>query len=264
MYIHTDGTVGGTATQSGSFNVTVQVTDSTGATATGAGPFGVYPAFSLTAPCASQCAVEQGCLTVCGNFGSASGGLAPYQYVITSGAVPPGMGLSGLTLTGAFPPPGPIGGFQLSVQVTDQFGATGTVDANWYVFQHISISATSFVCGFSASSCVIQIPYSGGTPNSGPTVTPTAIGDAMDQGRDQGPPRMTSGANCGTSVKPTGPPPGTTLSAVGGTVTITIPDPRSQKYCFYGARVTIVLVDQSPCGPGYDCFSNPATIDISI
>jgi hypothetical protein len=264
LNLSSDGTVTGTNSSPGNFSFTVQVTDSTGGSATSPGSFHVYPVFGVTQPCASQCSIEEGCLTVCGTFGTASGGLAPYHYVIASGAVPPGMGLSGLHVTGAFPSAGPLGAFQLSVQVTDQFGATGTVNATWYVFSHIAAAATSFTCGFSASSCTIQIPYSGGTPNGGPTVRLITVGDAFFGGRDQGPPRIASGANCGTLAVPTKLPPGTTTAAVGGVVTITIPSPNTNGYCGYQARVTIALADQNPCGPGYNCFSNPVTIDISI
>jgi hypothetical protein len=158
-----------------------------------------------------------------------------------------------------------LGAFNLTMQISDQFGAQRTIQASWFVFQHIAATATTFTCGFSASSCVLQIPYSGGTPNGAPTARVVSIGDAIFSGRDQGPPKMSSGANCGTSVVPTTWPPGTVASpGKSGSVTINIPSPNTAGYCQFTARATLELVDQSPCGPGYNCASNLVTIDIGI
>ncbi len=218
------GVVSGTNTQAGQFKFTIKVADAAGASATSPAGYGVFSQLVTTQPCATQCVVEEGC-TICGNFGSVSGGLAPYHYKITSDDRPPGMGLNGLNLTGAFPVPGPIGGFSMTVQVLDAFGAQRTVVANWAVFAHIALTQTSFVCGFSASSCTIQVSYTGGTPGGSPTVKVIGIGDAFFSGNDQGPPRITSGANCQTSAVPTGLPPGTTVSSGSGVATLNIPSP---------------------------------------
>src|SRR5205814_298508 len=95
----------------------------------------------------------------------AGGGTPPYSWSISGGALP-----AGLSLTGAFPPPGPLGAFNMTVRVRDLYGAQQDVNANWYVFPHIVFSVGSAQCGPSYG-CRIQIPYTMGTPNGTPTVS---------------------------------------------------------------------------------------------
>ncbi|WP_158664919.1 putative Ig domain-containing protein [Pseudomonas sp. SWI44] len=54
---------------------------------------------------------------------SASNGSAPYSFSLTSGALPPGLNLSGNTLGGT---PSASGTFNFTVTATDSFGATGS------------------------------------------------------------------------------------------------------------------------------------------
>ena len=261
LHLSTQGVVTGTNTSAGTFGFTVRVADAAGGAASVPSGFTVFAPLSVTQPCAGQCAVEEGC-RVCGAFGSASGGLGPYQYTITSDNRPGGMGVSGLSLTGTFPAPGPLGAYGMTVQVTDQFGAQRTVNATWYVFSHITIGASRVICGNSANSCVLQIPYTGGTPNGGPVITIRSVTGFGGKGSAT----VTvpkdgcgfTGANVTTSQ-----PPGTTESANGGLLTISMGPPNTTTWCGYSGRVSLVLVDQSPCGPG-NCTSNVLDIDISI
>ncbi|WP_235580184.1 putative Ig domain-containing protein [Rhodanobacter sp. Soil772] len=54
---------------------------------------------------------------------SATGGTAPYSYVLTSGSLPPGLTLSGATISGT---PNQAGSYSSSITVTDNVGTTGT------------------------------------------------------------------------------------------------------------------------------------------
>jgi outer membrane autotransporter protein len=54
---------------------------------------------------------------------SASGGTAPYSYAVTSGSLPPGLSLSGATISGT---PNQAGGYTATITVTDNVGTTGT------------------------------------------------------------------------------------------------------------------------------------------
>ena len=261
LHLSTDGVVTGTTTTAGHFSFTVQVADGAGASASSPSGLGVFAAMAVTQPCASQCAVEEGC-TVCGVFGTVSGGLAPYHYSVSSDNRPSGMGLSGLTLTGAFPPPGPLGSYNMTVQVSDVFGAQQSVNATWYVFPHITLGASQITCGNSANSCVFQIPYSGGTPGGGPVVTILSITGFGGKGSATVSfPKDGCGFR-GSNIT-TSPPPGALITAGGGLLTISMGPPNNQSWCGYSGRITLVLTDQSLCGPG-NCHTNTLAIDISL
>jgi large repetitive protein len=102
LTIGPDGTVSGIPTSAGTFSFTVQAADSGNSTATipGSVPIAAAPSASLIPECATQCSVELGCTSVCGDFGQLSGGVGPYSYALTSGQLPAGTSLSGLSLTG--------------------------------------------------------------------------------------------------------------------------------------------------------------------
>lgn len=144
------GVITGKNTTAGKFLFTVKVKDSADQTDTSSTTIGVFTALAATQPCSTVCNVGADC-TQCGAFGGASGDLGPYQYKITGGAVPTGMTWSGLKLVGPFPMP-PVTApayainpvlaapqrWTLTVQVSDVFGATRSVKANWQVFDPIA------------------------------------------------------------------------------------------------------------------------------
>jgi putative Ig domain-containing protein len=156
------GVITGKNTTSGKFPFQVKVTDSAGATSTGTTTIGVFAALAVSQPCGSLCWVGMDC-TTCGRFGGVSGGLPPYRFKVVGGAVPSGMTLSGLTLAGAFPlpliAPGPIDvvgppvpvkiTFNLTVQVSDVFGASRNVTGNWQLFGPIDLS-----CPTDGTQCI--------------------------------------------------------------------------------------------------------------
>jgi hypothetical protein len=237
------GTVTGTNTVAGNFTFTVHVTDAAGAAATAQGGYGVFSALAVTQSCAAQCSVEEGC-TICGAFGSVSGGLPPYSYSIVSGYPPSGMGVNALSLTGAFPAPGPLGAWQLAVQVTDQFGAQSTVNAGWFVFSHIALTVANATCsgGVPTGCTTQQLQYSGGTPGGSPQVVVT---------QDPKYPPI---------------PAGSKFTAANGMVTVTVAGPGcNSPYANTGyfSIVALTLVDQSLCGPG-NCQSGPASVTIRL
>lgn len=247
------GQLGGTPSASGHPSLTVRATDSAGRAATAPGTFTVYSALAVTQRCASLCSVEQGC-TVCGGFGGVSGGQGPYHFAITSDNRPDGMGVSGLTLTGSFPPPGPLGQFGLTVQVSDHFGAKRTVKANWYVFPHIAFTVSKPTCvGY---GCQVQLPYTMGTPNGTPAlaiinvVCPTVL--------------TTFPPTCdGTPPAPLPnhlPSKGFIKGIGGGVVTITFLNPNT--YGNWIGTFDVVITDQSLCGPGSAHCS--ATVKVTV
>ena len=241
------GQVSGTPSAAGHPSFSVQVTDSVGGTATGPGSVNIFATLAVTQPCAGLCSVEQGC-AVCGNFGGINGGASPFTYSVTAGAPPDGMGRSGLSLTGAFPPPGPLGAFNMTVRVRDLYGAQQDVNANWYVFPHIVFSVGSAQCGPSYG-CRIQIPYTMGTPNGTPTVSFSKItcGNQTCTGLAPEPP-----ANTLLSWK------GFNYSVGGGNVTIVFLSPGT--YGDWVGSFNLTITDQSVCGPGAAKCSSTITV----
>ncbi|HXC79597.1 MAG TPA: putative Ig domain-containing protein [Candidatus Acidoferrum sp.] len=237
------GQVSGTPSAPGHPTLTAQVTDSAGHKATGLGSLRVYSALAVTQPCSQQCTLEEGC-SVCGAFGGVNGGLGPYHYTVTTDNRPTGMGLSGLRLTGTVPPPGALGAFSMTVQVSDTFGAKRTVNAYWYVVSHISLSSGTCVGG-DPTGCTANLPISGGNG----TATVMLISEAVNPNR-----------GCWPST--TTPPKGYTLTVNGGNVTVSIPPGIASGYA---AVWTLVVTDHSLCGPGTSlCASKSATVTIGV
>ncbi len=116
-------TVSGTPTQAGSFNLNVSATDNS----TGNGPYTVGQPFTLTvAGPALALAPPVGSFNP--TYGvaysqafTASGGIGPYTYALT-GALPPGLTLSGTTVSGTPTTPGT---YNATITATDT-GASGT------------------------------------------------------------------------------------------------------------------------------------------
>lgn len=237
LTLSTDGTVTGTNSSSGHFSFTVKVSDSTGATATSPAGFTVFTPLAVSQPCASQCTVGVGC-SVCGGFGSASGGLPPYGYTVVGGFVPPSMSLSGLRLVGGFPG-SPLGSFSVTVQVSDQFGASHNVIGNWYVYNAAILSSNGdCVDRFSNGTCTTTLSYSGGSNTSEPKLRVLSVT-----------------CNCTQASLP----PIWNATVKGGTVTISAGTGAS---CVnYSDTVTLVLTDTSACAA---TDSNPVAINVGL
>src|ERR1700730_3654678 len=119
LTVSSDATVSGGPTAAGTFRFTVQVADAAGITASVPRSISIAHALnaSLIPACASACRVEVGCVSVCGQFGTASGGTPPYAYGYVSGFVPNGTHVNGLALAGTFTAPAYY--WQFTVSVTD-------------------------------------------------------------------------------------------------------------------------------------------------
>ena len=122
----------------------------------------------------------------CGVFGNQTGGVSPFIYKITAGVIPAGMGLSGFSLTKAFP--SPAKDWVFTVTITDAVGATAKTTAKFHVFPHIAFTApvTATCNGYWISGCTMQpqLQYILGTPNlTQPTVKVTLMsGPALPTG----------------------------------------------------------------------------------
>lgn len=234
LALSTGGSTTGNPTTAGSFSFVVRVDDSGGGAAGVPRTISVVRHLTAAGTCGEGCSVEAGCVTVCGTFGSHSGGLSPYKYSVSSGFLPAGMGLNGLALKGVFPSPPPNSGgfYQFSVTVTDALGATGVAGANIFVFPHIAIDGPSQSC--QGGGCTVD--YSGG--NSG---APTVV---------------ISNPTCSPACP--GPVP-FSGSAAGSVVTISVPGG-----VLWAGSFDLTISDQSPCGPSAFCISNTVTVVASF
>jgi len=240
------GKVSGTPATAGTFAFTVEVADSAGDTATVNRSIAVARYLALAGRCANtQCVVEVGCVTVCGNYAAMSGGVAPFKYVPTQ--LPPGMGLNGLAVTGPFPPE-PVGAaplpWKFQVTVTDSLSASATVAATFHVVGHLVFTANNATCTptFTPLTCTTsQLQYAGGIPGTTPGY------------------KVVSVLNINGQPEPL--PPGFSVSFKAPSVIVTVPP---QKTSYYGV-VTLVLTDPSLCAPATNCpSSGKATVTIRV
>jgi hypothetical protein len=238
LTLGSDGSVSGTPSSAGNFTFAIQVADSGGSTATVAGKIGVAAHLSagLIAACATQCSVEIGCVNVCGGFGQQSGGVGPYSYALTSGQVPAGTALSGLSLTGTFK--GLSGYVKFSVQITDSLGVVASVAPTFWMYQHISLVGGR--CAYGVAPCKISLQYSGGTPN-----VPASMNvDAW------------AGGSCYAAAVFICPQPPISASVAGGVVSVTIDQyPPNSGYRNPQGTFTLSLTAQDPCSAGARCRS---------
>ena len=280
LSLSTAGVITGKNTAAGKFPFQVKVTDSAGATVTGQTTIGVFAALAVSQPCGTLCWVGMDC-TTCGRFGGVSGGLAPYKFKVVGGTVPTGMTLTGLTLSGAFPlpllapfpidviavgPPVPVKiTFNLTVQVSDVFGATRNVTGNWQLFGPINLACPAGVQCISCPStntpgdCTDStIQYGFGSPDDNVAVQVVKVCDVQGV----------------CAITPTGIaaalPPGWTATADGGTVNVSMscnnlcPDGSGGfGNSFYG-DVYIQLVDNGRCVSATHKLSTVGIVNIDI
>jgi hypothetical protein len=242
-----DGVISGTPTSNGFFQFGVQVFDADSDTAGLPRTIGIVPQLTaaLVPSCATECDVELGCVTVCGTFGQVSGGASPLTYKLTSGPLPSGTSLSGMSLKGTFT--GLPGRLSFAVQVTDAFGTTASLTPTFNLIPHISFGGSALCSGDYNKACSATLSYSGGTPGGTPKVN--VVGYAP---------------YCVTFCysNPMTTPQTFNAQASGGTVTVTV-----QKACGYvpgsvtgcpngwGVIVYMNLTDQSLCSSGMNCTS---------
>ena len=171
----------------------------------------------------------------------AAGGVKPYKWSISSGALPPGLALSkaGGTTTGKPTAPGK---FSFVIRVDDSAGGAAGVPRTIFVFRQIAFTTTSATCnviGNPVSCTAPPLRYTGGASNASPKVNVTP--------------------NPGNP----GLPPGSTFTAKSGVVTFNIPGPACNA-SNYDSVLSVVLVDQSPCGAGFNCSSGKLSLTLHM
>lgn len=255
LSMSTGGTVSGTPTASGNTTFVVLLQDSAGQAAGVSRSINVATRLAVSGPCAKICVVEAGCVSVCGNYATPTGGVGPLQYALTAGGMPSPLTLNGPSLAGQFPPPPPPVistnlpppySFTFTVAITDALGATASITSVYTTVPHISLASGSCSGDF-INGCTVSLAISGGIPGGTPTVT--LVGEA--QNPNQG---------CWTPTD-TAPPAGYSLSVANGSVTLTIPSGISNGY---GAVWTLLLTDSALCSPGVACTAPNATATIGV
>lgn len=254
LSLGSDGSVSGTPTRAGGFSFTIQLADSGGSASALPGTIAITPApaASLVSGCARYCSVEVGCVDVCGNFGTLTGGTAPFTYTVQPGGlVPVGTHLNQLSLAGTFTQRAQY--WQFTVLVTDALGQTTSISPTFYVYPHISLASGPVLCrGDFIAPCSIALPFSGGTPGGKPTVAVVGVG-----------------AYCPSPTfcppAPAAPPAGFSASVGNGSVTVTVPAACGGA-CGngYTGAITLRLTDQSPCAANTLCTSANGVVDIYI
>lgn len=185
LSISPDGVISGTPTDAGTFTFTVEVTDASIATANVSGAINIVPKLMAALIHSGTVTIRRGSGTTGAAFGTQAGGSGPYSYAVTSGSVPTGTRLNGLSLTGTFSAAGNYG-FKLTV--TDAVGASATISPAYYVWGPIAFppyltpsgeppaaghmwSYSDAGCQGLTTGCSARFPYSGGTPGITPTVS---------------------------------------------------------------------------------------------
>ena len=143
------GAITGTPTTAGTYNFTAQVVDSQGNTATANCSIVVAsPGLTLACPTGTgQVGVAYSSALV------ASGGVAPYTFSITIGALPPGLSLN--TSTGAITgTPTMAGTFNFTAQVVDSQGNTATANCS------IVVSSPALTLSCPTGTAQVGVAYS--------------------------------------------------------------------------------------------------------
>jgi hypothetical protein len=240
LSIGPDGTISGKPTRAGSFRFTLLVADSTGVKVALGRTVAIAPALelSLIPACATHCSVEIGCVNVCGRFGTATGGRPPYRYALTQGYVPTGTAQSGLSVTGTFA--GSPSRWQFTVAVTDALGVTKTINANFFVYPHISVS--NGTCTVGSQTCTVHLWYLGSIPGELPTVKVTSW----------------STTDCIYTRVPAAclPQPAFNAAVQSGLVTVTLIF--SSGWSTYSGSLKLLVTDRDPCGSGKYCSAKAA------
>lgn len=159
------GELSGTAIAAGSFPITVRATDSSG----GSGPYSMDRSYTLTVAAPTITLTPTGLPG--GRVGqtyaaaiAAAGGVAPYAYALSAGALPDGLALSPAgALSGT---PTATGAFAFSLKASDAHGFGGTQDYT------IAVSALS--------ASTVLLTGSGSPSRVGETVTFMATVVAAD------------------------------------------------------------------------------------
>jgi uncharacterized protein YhjY with autotransporter beta-barrel domain len=180
LSISSSGTISGTPTADGTFNFTVQVTDA--ATQTATQPLSlvvVAPTITVTPG-----SLPNGTAGMAyGQAVTASGGMGPYSFALTSGSLPSGMTLaSDGTLAGT---PTVSGTFNLTITATDNLGFTGAQAYTWTIDAPTITLAPATLPGATVAAAYSQVlSASGGTAPYGYALTSGALPTGMSLASD--------------------------------------------------------------------------------
>ncbi len=181
------GVLSGTPTAGGTFNFTVTATDSSPSP----GPFTGSRAYTVviapavvTLPAAALPNATLGS-AYSASVGPATGGTAPYNYAVTSGALPGGLTLSALgQISGT---PSALGTFNFSVTATDSSTGTGPYTATQsysitVVDQPPVANPVSVTVAYNSGANPVTLNITGGTPISVAVASPASNGAAVASG----------------------------------------------------------------------------------
>ncbi|MET0616308.1 MAG: putative Ig domain-containing protein [Luteibacter sp.] len=168
-----NGVISGVATASGSYNFTVQALDQAGQTASQAYGFTVIaPTFTFTPATlpAGKVGVAYPATTV-----AAAGGIAPYTYAVTAGALPTGLTISSTGVVSGTPTAG--GTPSVTITATDAFNGTGAQSYTINVAEAtpVAVDDTATV----AANGTVTVPV---TSNDTGPITAIAITQAAGHG----------------------------------------------------------------------------------
>jgi hypothetical protein len=154
----TNGSISGTPTAAGTFPVAAEVTDARGQRAIRTLTLTVVARLTITSsPGATPVSLGQ---PISGAF-AAAGGRPPYQWAVTSGSLPPGVGFVSSTgaLSGA---PTAEGSFTFGVTVTDSLQNTATGSATIRVLPPLSVNAVNLPGGVVGTAYGASVGAAGG------------------------------------------------------------------------------------------------------
>jgi len=157
----TTGEIAGTPTLTGSFTFTVRVTDADAAVADKPLSITIYST-SLTIVTSSLPAGSTG--LPYSRMLSATGGLPPYSWSISSGSLPPGLALNSTTGEIAGTPTSTGTSFSFTARVTDAEYNSGTRDFSISIYDPLNIADSSLPYGVEGTSYGIMLSATGGLP----------------------------------------------------------------------------------------------------
>ncbi|GAB3385469.1 hypothetical protein GCM10027432_18220 [Lysobacter fragariae] len=184
MTLSSAGTLSGTPTAGGTFNLTVTATDANSFTGSRAYTLVIAAPTVSLAPAAGPL-VDGTIGTAYSQTFTASGGSAPYSYALTAGALPAGLTLSATgVLSGT---PTEFGAFSFSVTATDSSTGSGPyTTTNAYTLTIADLvpvaNAVSATLAYGSSANPITLNITGGTPSSVAIASAPANGTAIASG----------------------------------------------------------------------------------
>ncbi len=180
---------------------------------------------------------------------SASGGTTPYTFSVSSGSPPPGLTLSGNTISGT---PTTQGTYSFAITATDNASTTGTASYS------ISIGPASVNVTNTPADAVVNSPYSFTLTASGGTPPYTYT---MDSGTTPPP---------GLSLTPDGTISGTPTATGTTNFTVRVTDSSLPSHFFSANNLSITVQNMPPpvanavsATVAYDSTNNPITLSIT-